>query len=111
MKTMKQIMNDYINRLKELLLSDVDECDRDSLQEELNEINEAANEALRHCECGESWTSNELENKAREVLDLVQEVADSYGVETESVYLDDDEIQYYRDMMFPDRCDDDDETL
>lgn len=41
------------------------------------------------------------------MLDLVQEVADRNNVVTDEVYLNDDDTEYYRDIMCPDQDDDD----
>lgn len=41
------------------------------------------------------------------MLNLVQEVADRNNVVTDEVYLNDDETEYYRDIMYPNQDEDD----
>ena len=105
---MKKKLNDYIARLEELLQTKPEEIDSNALLDELNEINEVAQSVLEDCANGEYCRdASSLEKSARTVLNLVQEVADRNNVVTDEVYLNDDDTEYYRDIMCPDQDDDD----
>ncbi len=105
---MKKKLNDYISRLEELLQTEPAAIDGNALLDELNEINEAAQSVIEDCENGEyGYDASSLEKYARKVLNLVQEVADRNNVVTDEVYLNDDDTEYYRDIMCPDQDDDD----
>lgn len=105
---MKKKLNDYIARLEELLQTEPAAIDGNALLDELNEINEVAQSVLEDCANGEYCRdASSLEKSARKVLDLVQEVADQNNVVTDEVYLNDDETEYYRDIMYPNQDEDD----
>lgn len=109
----RRIFEEYEDRLNELLEDvdsevEIEDEDREDLQKELKKMNDDIADWLIDMEEDRWNEERHLISKAREVLDLIQDVSDEYRLDIDPVPNPEREQEFY-DSMFPNREDDDEE--